>query len=146
MDKTEGDENSSYNPATNTVTFSASDAKAVKRAKLIMKEEAPSETWVRKAYKKTNPSFLKVYINGEPHFKIFSAQRNPEFEILRFSTNFKKKSRIKFVVSDDTLRVARACGFRLTKDEEWIIQKTEDGINHSLTRFLGRTVRMDRVY
>jgi hypothetical protein len=103
------------------------------RATSIMKEEAPCETWIKKAYKKVDPSFLKVYINGKPHFKIFSVQPA--------SGNC-----VKFVVSDDTLRVARACGFRLTKDQNWIIQKTEDGLNHSLTRLLGRTVRMGRIY
>ena len=88
---------------------------------------------IKKVFKKTDPTFLKVHINGRPHFKILSVQPSPG-------------DCVKFVVSDDTLRVARACGFRLTRNEEWIIQKTEDGLNLSLTKFLGRTVRMNEIY
>jgi hypothetical protein len=135
MDRTEGNQVSVYDSSTDTITMSRSMASSVKRAKTTMKLEAPCETWVKKAFKKIDPSFLKVYIDGKPHFKIFSVQYMGETQ--RVSQR---------IISDDTLRVARACGLRLTKDEEWIIQKDEDGLNHSLTRFLDRPVRMNRVY
>ena len=131
MDRTEGNQISNPIDESSFVRSPRVSARSWGKAQLIMEKEAPCETWVKKAYKKTDPSYLKVYINGKPHFKIFSV-----IAIQPHKSN----------VSDDTLRVARACGFRLTKDEEWIIQKTEDGLNHSLTRFLDRTVRMNRVY
>ena len=99
-------------------------------------ELTPAEIYIKKACKASRLFFMKVYIDHRPHFKILG--------IMHIPNSAKNASRK--VVTDDTFRVANALGLRLTKDQEWIISKDEDGLNASFTRLMGRPVRINRVY
>ena len=115
-----------------------SESKAVQAAQSFVEAngaESGSVLCLKRAYKRRDPSFLKVYINHKQHFKLLSVYFMGE-------SNRRSQS----VVSDDTLRVAKVCGLRLTKDQEWIIGVDADTINHALSKLLGRTVALGRVY
>lgn len=98
-------------------------------------ESTPCEIYVRKIFRRRDPRFLMVYINHRPHFKI-----------LGISYMGGTRRRSQEIVTDDTLRVARALGLRLTKDQEWIIRKDKDSLNWSFSQFLERQVQMDKIY
>jgi hypothetical protein len=93
----------------------------------ISTERERASNWVKRVFKKRDPTFLKVYINGKPHFKLF--------RVLHVEP-------ILFGISDDTFRIAKALGLRLTKDREWIIQTDEDSLDASFSQFFGRTVTL----
>lgn len=99
-------------------------------------ELTPAEIYIKKACKASRLFFMKVCIGHRPHFKIFGIMHVPNSD----------KQASRKVVTDDTLRFANALGLKLTKDQEWIIRKDEDSLNASLTRLMGRQVRMDRIY